>query len=65
MSIDPINLVDLPSAGIVPLQDVAIRLHREDQVAIAKTNLQAGTTLILGDNTGTSSRILLRGFIPS
>ncbi len=38
------RIASLPS-GVVPLQEVALRLHPQDNVAIAKINLQVGTTL--------------------
>jgi len=36
----------IPS-GVVPLDKVAVRLHPQDDVAIAKVDLQAGTALVL------------------
>ena len=36
------------SSFAVPLLDVAVRLHPQDDVAIAKINLQTNTTLVLG-----------------
>jgi altronate hydrolase len=45
----------------VPLQQVAIRLHAQDHVAIAKTNLVAGTTLLLEEG----GPVKVRQFIPS
>jgi altronate hydrolase len=54
----------------VPLRDVAIWLHPQDHVAIAKVNLQIGTTLDLGE-AGMSqlnletSQVRVRQFIPS
>jgi len=46
--------------GVVPLQNVAIRLHNDDSVVIAKVPLQPGTVLDAGE-----SRIPLRQFVPS
>jgi altronate hydrolase len=46
--------------GVVPLQNVAIRLHNDDSVVIAKVPLQPGTVLDAG-----SSRIPLHQFVPS
>jgi altronate hydrolase len=56
-----INLLETPS-GIVPFQQVAIRLHPQDNVAIAKTNLTTNTTLLL--ETETQIKIPVRQFIP-
>src|SRR5690606_10711459 len=62
MSLNPnINFVEMSPSGIVPLESVAIRLHPQDNVAIAKTNLQTGTTLALADG----SQVAIQGFIPS
>ena len=46
----PIALTRAPSAP-VPAADVAVQLHAEDAVAIAKQALAAGTTLRLEDGT--------------
>jgi altronate hydrolase len=61
MSLGNINFVDFTPPKTVPLHEVAIRLHPEDHVVIAKTNLTAGTTLLLGDDTP----VKVRQFIPS
>jgi galactarate dehydratase len=45
------------------LHDVAIRLHRDDNVAIAKESLQAGTTLLWGEKDA-PREIMLRQPIP-
>jgi len=57
------NLSFMPASrlGIIPLLEVAIRLHAEDDVAIAKTALQVGTTLDLGSG----QHIPVQQFIPS
>jgi altronate hydrolase len=41
--------IDRVSAGVVPLEEVAIRLNLNDTVAIAKKTLMPGLTLVLGD----------------
>ena len=61
MNTGTIDFVEVTSAGAMPLQDAAVRLHPEDHVAVAKTNLQAGTILVLDDAT----QITVRGFIPA
>src|SRR5690606_26838870 len=62
MSLNPnINFVEMSPSGIVPLESVAIRLHPQDNVAIAKTNVQTGTTLALADG----SQISRQGFVHS
>ncbi len=65
-----INFIESTPAGIVPLRDVAICLHPQDHVAIAKVNLQIGTTLDLGEAGGShlnlkTSQVRVRQFIPS
>ena len=42
------NNDSVASSGVVLLQEVAVRLHPQDNVAIAKINLQVGTTLAMG-----------------
>lgn len=46
--------------GVVPLQEVAIRLHHDDNLVIAKIPLQPGAILEFG-----ASRIRLNQFVPS
>jgi altronate hydrolase len=46
---------------VIPLSEVALRLHPQDNVAIAKANLQVGAVLDLG----TAPQIRVRRFIPS
>lgn len=60
MTTEQIDLVESFSGGEVPLHRAAIRLQPEDEVAIAKTGLQSGTTLIVGEN-----RVAVQGFIPT
>jgi altronate hydrolase len=52
-------------AGVVPLQEVALRLHPQDNVAIAKINLQTGTTLALDNRGAPQNQVPVRQFIPS
>jgi len=59
-----INFMESSPGGEVPLHEVALRLHPQDHVAIAKINLQPGTTLILEDN-GSRLQVPIRQFIPS
>lgn len=61
MSTGTINLIDSTPAGIVALTEVAIRLHPQDSVVIAKVNLQPGTILDLG----AEGQVQVRRFIPS
>ncbi len=65
MNTENINFVDFTPAGTTRLQDVAIQLHRQDHVAIAKTNLQAGTTLVLDNDASAQVKVPVRGFIPA
>ncbi len=50
-------------SGVVPLNDVAVRLHPSDDVAIAKIALQIGATLVFQEN-GASRQVTLRQFVP-
>ncbi len=59
MATQNVDFFDSPT-GVVPLQNVAIRLHNDDSVVIAKVPLQPGTVLDTG-----SSRIPLHQFVPS
>ena len=63
MTIGNLNFVET-ATGTVPLNDVAIRLHPLDDVAIAKIALQVGTTLLFQEN-GVPMRVTLRQFVPS
>ncbi|MBS1253709.1 MAG: Altronate dehydratase [Anaerolineales bacterium] len=54
-----------PPSGVVPLDAVAIRLHLEDNVAIAKTNLSPATTLALDSEEDGSTQIPIRRLIPT
>lgn len=49
MSFGNIDFVDTSPQGNVPLGEVAIRLHPADNVAIARTVLNVGTTLVEDD----------------
>ena len=61
MSTVNVQLVDAPQAGRVPLAQMAIRLHPADHVAIAKTPLPPGKTLVLEDG----SSLTVRQLVPS
>ena len=65
MSVGTIEFAEFAPSGEVPLADVAIRLHQLDDVVIAKTNLHAGTILLLGDEPGAQNKVAVRNFIPS
>lgn len=56
-----------PSAdGEVALHEVALRLHPQDPVAIARIDLQPGAVLNLADDgPGSPRRVTIRQFIPS
>jgi altronate dehydratase len=51
--------------GALPLQEAAIRLHPQDNVAIAKTDLPAGSRLDPGTRPGAQPRISLRQPVPA
>ena len=64
MSNGRIDFVEPAAQGEVPLEQVAIRLQPQDDVAIAKENLQPGTILLV--NQGAQAlRIAVAGFIPT
>ena len=60
------DVAESRNGGEVMLHDMALRLHPQDTVAIAKTDLQPGTVLVLaGDAPGSPLRVAIRQFIPS
>ncbi|HLY25428.1 MAG TPA: altronate dehydratase family protein, partial [Aggregatilineales bacterium] len=63
MGIGRLDFVNMSGAGLVPLHEVALRLNPRDEVAIAKTNLQAGTILAIPDESG--QHVPVRQFIPA
>src|SRR5260370_30849048 len=65
MSVGKLEFVNMSGAGVVPLQDVALRLNPRDDVAIAKTNLQVGTILAVPAANGPETRVPVRQFIPT
>jgi altronate hydrolase len=67
MPIETIDFTEPRPAGEVPLHQVAIRLQPQDQVAIARVNLQPDTVLILDDDGSAAPppKVPTRGFIPS
>jgi len=58
-----INPVASFPSGLVPLREVAVRLHPQDNVAIAKINLQVGTTLVLGTEAHPHTQVQIRQLI--
>ncbi len=65
MGVDSVAFIDIAPRQPVPLRDVAIRLHAEDNVAIVKTHLQADTSLILESQSRPPSSIHVRRLIPA
>ncbi|MCC6614172.1 MAG: altronate dehydratase [Anaerolineae bacterium] len=57
-----LQLFEPSPQGVVPLEQLALRLHPDDDVAIAKSALQVGTLLDLGDG---SPPVAVQGFIVS
>jgi altronate dehydratase len=57
-----IELTELTPSGRVPLRKVTLQLTPQDNVAVVKTALRPGTTLIYEDEAGT--HISVRQFIP-
>jgi altronate hydrolase len=58
-----IGFFDSMPAAVLPLSEVAIRLHPQDNVAIAKTNVSIGTVLEVAQ--GQPAQVRVRRFIPS
>src|SRR3990172_3329711 len=57
-----IDFVEMSPPGEMPLSAVALRLNARDNVAIAKTNLRQGTTLILdGDGRAQVAQFIASG----
>jgi len=65
MDTENINHIPPSPSGVVPLREVALRLHPQDDVAIAKINLQVGTTLALGPDSHPQPQVPVRQPIPS
>lgn len=63
MTTTSIDFGEVAPAGIVPLRQVAVRLHADDNIAIARVNLPAGT--ILDAEAGGSAIIRVSRFIPA
>src|SRR5581483_162592 len=63
MSVGNIDFVASSPIGVVPLRDVAIRLHPEDDVAIARISLQTGTILDLAPES--AAQVTVQRFISS
>ncbi len=61
MSGSKIDFTDSQVSGTVPCQKVTIRLHPDDNVVIAKTNLQAGIVLVLESG----EQCIVQRFIPA
>ena len=55
----------LARSDLVPLQKVAVHLHARDNVAIAKTELHAGTALALEAGPQVGDQVVVRQLIPS
>jgi altronate hydrolase len=60
MSVGNLNFVELAS-GSLPLENVALRLHPDDQVAIAKVNLAPNARLTFDDQTITIKQLISSG----
>lgn len=56
-----IEFMDSTPQGNIPLTDVAIHLHPDDDVVIAKTNLQAGITLTHGEQQLPVNQFIISG----
>jgi altronate hydrolase len=56
---------NISEPGVVPLEEVAIRLHPRDEVAIAVKDLAAGTTLSMRAGSDGVGTVVLRQAVPS
>src|SRR5579859_7417269 len=65
MSVGKLDFVEMSGRGIVPLQNVAVRLSPQDDVAVAKTTLQIGTILAVPSEDGPEVRVPVRQLIPT
>ncbi|HEX6289532.1 MAG TPA: altronate dehydratase family protein [Herpetosiphonaceae bacterium] len=65
MSTDTIAFVDSAPRRAVPLREVAIWLHPDDDVAIMKAHVPAGTTISLQQQAGPPAALAVRRLIPS
>jgi altronate hydrolase len=54
-----VNFIDAAPMGKVTLSQVAVKLHPEDDVAIAKVNIPVGTTLQLDSGMEISAQRLI------
>ena len=61
MPSDTIAFVDAAPRVVGPLHAVAVRLHKDDDVAIAKAHLPGGTVVNVDGNT----RLTIRQLVPS
>jgi altronate hydrolase len=63
MSTGKLEFLNTSSAGVVPLNDVVLRLHLQDDVAIAKKPLQVGTILAVPGPDGSQTHVPVRQLI--
>ena len=59
-----LQIIEPDPAAVVPLPEVAVRLHPADNVVIAKTSLLPGRQLMVDDQGGPSGLIRVRDLIP-
>ena len=55
----------VPLSHPLPLEEVAVHLHPQDQVAIAKADLRAGTTVVVGGRAESPYQVVVCQLIPS
>jgi altronate hydrolase len=60
-----IHFVEPAPSGVVPLPELAVHLHLQDNVAIAKVPLSAGTILVLEVEGRPAVHVTVRQFIPN
>ncbi|MBZ0287027.1 MAG: altronate dehydratase family protein, partial [Anaerolineae bacterium] len=61
MTVDNLLFVETPSLNPIPLAQVALHLHPDDNIAVAKTHIQTSTILELTSG----EKIMMRQLVPS
>ncbi len=65
MSSKPTQVLEQPDSRIVPLREVAVLLHADDDVAIAKVQIHEGMTFQRPPGVGLPGRVTVRDRIPA
>ena len=65
MSSKPKQPLEQPDSRVVPLREVAVLLHADDDVAIAKVQIHEGMTFQRPPGEGLPGRVTVRDRIPA